>query len=135
MAAIAKEHNTPWMFGQPRADFGIIGWGATAGAVREAVELALQEGISVAAIYPKILYPVQDEVIRPFIQQHKVVAVLEENHTGQYASLLQSMYGAELGFAPERISKYDGNSFRPDEVLEAIREIARRRGLTAGTRG
>lgn len=135
MPQIAREHNTPWMFGQPRAELGIIGWGATAGAVREAVELALAEGIQVAAIYPKILFPVQDEVIRPFIQQHKVVAVLEENQMGQYANLLQSIYGAELGFAPERINKYDGNSFRPDEVLEAIREIAARRGLTAGARG
>jgi 2-oxoglutarate ferredoxin oxidoreductase subunit alpha len=127
--AIAKEHGTPWQFGPETAEIGIIGWGATAGAVREAVEVANGTGISVAAIYPKILYPNPDEAIRPFIQKHRVVIVLEENQTGQYANFLQSIYGAELGFKPERINKYDGAPFRPDDVLSALRDIATRHGI------
>jgi 2-oxoglutarate ferredoxin oxidoreductase subunit alpha len=127
--AIAKEHGTPWRFGSDTADIGIIGWGATAGAVREAVEVANNTGLSVAAIYPKILYPNPDEAIRPFIKKHRVIIVLEENQTGQYANFLQSIYGADLGFKPERISKYDGAPFRPDDVLAALRDIAARHGI------
>jgi 2-oxoglutarate/2-oxoacid ferredoxin oxidoreductase subunit alpha len=131
--AIALEHGTPWRFGPDEAEIGIIGWGATAGAVREAVEVANQTGISVAAIYPKILFPNPDEAIRPFIQKHRVVVVLEENQTGQYANFLQSIYGADLGFKPERILKYDGAPFRPDDVLSALREVAARNGINTPT--
>ena len=99
--------------------------------MREAVEEANSTGISVAAIYPKILYPNPDEAIRPFIQKHKVIIVLEENQSGQYANFLQSIYGADLGFKPERINKYDGAPFRPDDVLAALREIAARHGIKA----
>jgi 2-oxoglutarate ferredoxin oxidoreductase subunit alpha len=127
--AIAKEHGTPWRFGSDTADIGIIGWGATAGAVREAVEVANNTGLSVAAIYPKILYPNPDEAIRPFIRKHRVIIVLEENQTGQYANFLQSIYGADLGFKPERINKYDGAPFRPDDVLAGLRDIAARHGI------
>ena len=127
--AIAKEHGTPWQFGSESAEIGIIGWGATAGAVREAVEVANNTGISVAAIYPKILFPNPDEAIRPFIQKHRVIIVIEENQTGQYANFLQSIYGADLGFKPERINKYDGAPFRPDDVLLALRDVAARHGI------
>ena len=135
LEAIAREHSEPWRFGPETAEMGIIGWGATAGAVREAVEIANRSGLSVSAIYPKILYPNPDAAIRPFIQRHSIIAVVEENQSGQYANLLQSIYGAELNFKPERINKYDGNAFRPDEVLAALREVAARHGLSgAGNR-
>ena len=123
---------SPYYFGPDDASLGIIGWGATAGAVREAVELCGREGLKVQAMYPKMLFPNVDRHLRPFIQKHRVVAVLEENEGGQYAGFLQSIYGAELGFRPERILKYDGNAFRPDEVLAAVRGIAEKHGLTKG---
>jgi 2-oxoglutarate ferredoxin oxidoreductase subunit alpha len=124
MAAIAQEYGDAWTFGPETADLGIIGWGATAGAVREAVERANAEGLSVSAIYPKILHPNPDRALRPFITRHKVLLVVEENQSGQYANHLQSIYGAECGFRPERLNKYDGNAFQPAEVLNKIREVA-----------
>jgi 2-oxoglutarate ferredoxin oxidoreductase subunit alpha len=133
LATIEREfRDAPYFFGPEEAALGIIGWGATAGAVREAVEIANHEGLSVRAMYPRILFPNLDHDLRPFIQKHKVVAVLEENQSGQYAGFLQSIYGAELGFRPERILKYDGNAFRPDEVLSALRAIAGKHGLAKG---
>jgi 2-oxoglutarate ferredoxin oxidoreductase subunit alpha len=137
MDAIAREYGDSWRFGPENADIGIIGWGGTAGAVREAVEKANASGISVAAIYPKILHPNPDRAIRPFIETHKVIVVVEENQSGQYANYLQSIYGGGLGFRPERLNKYDGTPFMPGDVLEKVREIAAQRrfsGATGGTR-
>lgn len=130
LATIASEYREPpFVFGPDGAELGIIAWGATAGAVREAVELAGRDGLPVQAIYPKILFPNPDRDLRPFIRKHKVLAVLEENQSGQYANFLESIYGAELGFRPERILKYDGNAFRPDDVLSAVRAIAEKHRL------
>jgi len=130
--AIAQEYGDVWKFGPEKADIGIIGWGATAGVVREAVEKALAEGIAVAAIYPKILFPNPDRAIRPFIEKHRVILMVEENQTGQYANYLQSIYGADLGFRPERLNRYDGMPLLPLDVLEKIRAVAAANGKAAG---
>jgi 2-oxoglutarate/2-oxoacid ferredoxin oxidoreductase subunit alpha len=133
---IARDYGDAWRFGPEAADIGIIGWGATAGVVREAVEKANAMGMSVAAIYPKILFPNPDRAIRPFISKHKVIIVIEENQSGQYANFLSSIYGAELGFKPERLTKYDGLPFMPQEVLDKIAETAERHDLSRdGDRG
>jgi 2-oxoglutarate ferredoxin oxidoreductase subunit alpha len=134
MDAIAREYADAERFGPENAEIGIIGWGGTAGAVREAVEKANAAGISVAAIYPRILHPNPDRALRPFIEKHKVILVAEENQSGQYANYLQSIYGPDLGFRPERLNKYDGMPFLPVDVLEKIREISARR-RTAGAAG
>ncbi len=125
LAAIAEEHATPFFFGREDSEIGIIGWGATAGAVREAVSLANASGLSVSALYPKILFPNPDAALRPYIQRHKTILVVEENQTGQYANFLQSIYGGELGFRPQRLNKYDGTPFGPGEILVKIREVAK----------
>jgi pyruvate/2-oxoacid:ferredoxin oxidoreductase alpha subunit len=134
LEGIARDYGDVWLFGPESADLGIIGWGATAGVVREAVEKANAKGIAVSAIYPKILYPNPDGAIRPFITRHKVIIVIEENQSGQYANFLSSIYGPDLGFKPERLTKYDGLPFMPQEVLDKIEETARRLGL-GGTKG
>jgi 2-oxoglutarate/2-oxoacid ferredoxin oxidoreductase subunit alpha len=135
MTRIAAEYGDAWTFGPEVADIGLIGWGATAGAVREAVEKANAEGISVSAIYPKILHPNPDRAMRPFLEKHKVMMVVEENQSGQYANYLQSIYGAEFRFSPERLNKYDGNVFQPLEILQRIREVAEQHHLAGAATG
>ncbi len=135
MRDIEERFGGVWQFGSEKAEIGVIGWGATAGVVREAVQKANAEGIPVAAIYPKMIYPNSDKAIRAFIKSHRVHVVLEENISGQYANLLESIYGAELGFKPERLNRYDGLPFLPSEVLETIRRIADQHGVKrAGNR-
>ncbi len=134
MAAIEEEHAAAFTFGRDDSKIGIIGWGATAGAVREAVARANASGLSVSALYPKILSPNPDAALRPYIKRHETILVVEENQSGQYANFLQSIYGPELGFRPDRLNKYDGTGFEPGEILIKIREIAARTGMAARTR-
>jgi 2-oxoglutarate ferredoxin oxidoreductase subunit alpha len=44
-------------FGTPDAPVAIVGWGSTIGPVREAVTRAESEGMPVAVLYPKMLFP------------------------------------------------------------------------------
>ncbi len=103
-----------------RGQIGVIGWGATAGVVREAVARAEKRGIDTAAIFPRMIFPHNDLTIRPFIQGHQKIIVVEENFTGQYARVLMHYYD----FEPERLNKYDGLPFKPEEVLRKIEEVA-----------
>jgi 2-oxoglutarate/2-oxoacid ferredoxin oxidoreductase subunit alpha len=103
-----------------QGQIGVIGWGATAGVVREAIARAELRGIDCAAIFPRMIFPHNDLTIRPFIDGHQKVIIVEENFMGQYARYLIQKYG----FAPERLNKYDGLPFTPDEVLHKIEEVA-----------
>jgi 2-oxoglutarate/2-oxoacid ferredoxin oxidoreductase subunit alpha len=103
-----------------RGQIGIIGWGATAGAVRQATARAERRGIDASAIFPRMILPHNDLTIRPFIEGHQKIIVVEENFTGQYARFLAHHYH----FTPISLNKYDGLPFTPGEVLHKIEEVA-----------
>jgi len=103
-----------------RGQIGVIGWGATAGAVREAVARAERRGITASAIFPRMIEPHNDLTIRPFIAGHQKIIVVEENFTGQYARYLAHHYH----FTPLSLNKYDGLPFTPEQVLRKIEEVA-----------
>lgn len=103
-----------------RGQIGIIGWGATAGVIRDAVARAERRGIDSAAIFPRLIFPHHDLTIRPFIEGHQRIIVVEENFTGQYARFLAHQYN----FTPYTLNKYDGLPFTPDQVLAKIEEVA-----------
>ncbi len=103
-----------------RGQIGIIGWGATAGVVREAVARAERRGIAASAIFPRMIFPHNDLTIRPFIEGHQKIIVVEENFSGQYARFLTHHYH----FTPAMLNKYDGLPFTPEQVLHRIEEVA-----------
>jgi 2-oxoglutarate ferredoxin oxidoreductase subunit alpha len=122
LASVAKEIDTPeWAprFGHPRAELGIIGWGATEGSIHEAVNRALEKGYKVAAIHPRILNPLPQTQLRQFIASVRRVLVPEVNYQGQFAHHL----AAQLGVQPIRLNKIGGIPFTPGEILEKIEEV------------
>lgn len=108
-------------YGPSRADVGVITWGSTAGAVREASELAKSEGISVAVLHISMLYPLNREIVRKFITSMKRVLLPELNYTGQLAHLVRG----ETGLDVISYAKVTGVPFKVHEILEAIRDLAK----------
>jgi 2-oxoglutarate ferredoxin oxidoreductase subunit alpha len=106
-------------FGSPEPVIGLIGWGSTSGPVREAVQRAQEEGIPVAALYPKLLNPLPEEEIRQFAAPLKAIIVPELNYLGQLAEILE----ARLDVPIIRLSKYGGIPFTAHEVYQKIREV------------
>ncbi len=122
LASAAKETDTPdWAprYGHPHPEIGIIGWGATEGAIREAVDRALEKGYKVAAIHPRILNPLPQTQLRQFIASVRRVLVPEANYQGQFAHHL----AAQLGVQPIRLNKIGGVPFSPGEIVEKLEEV------------
>jgi 2-oxoglutarate ferredoxin oxidoreductase subunit alpha len=107
--------------GEDRADVGIIGWGATQGSIREAVDRALAKGHKVAAMHPRVLNPLPEERLREFIGSCKSIIVPEVNYQGQFAHHL----AGRLGVQPIRMTKISGLPFTPGEILGKIEEAVR----------
>jgi 2-oxoglutarate ferredoxin oxidoreductase subunit alpha len=106
-------------YGPDDADLGIIGWGATQGSIREAVDRALADGLKVAAMHPRVLSPLPEERLKEFAGSVKHVLVPEVNYQGQFAHHL----AATLGIEAIRFNKIGGLPFTPGEIHDRIKEV------------
>ena len=106
-------------YGSEKPKVGIIGWGATEGAIREAVERALAAGYEVAALHPRVLNPLPEKELGAFIDSVERVIVPEVNYQGQMAHHL----AATFGFRPIPLNKYGGLPFAPGEIFRKIEEV------------
>lgn len=121
MDGIRKDFSDVIHYGEDNPDVGVIGWGSSGGPIWEAVEWARKEGIKVAGLVPRLLYPSPNQEIGPFIKSCKKVIVAEGNISGQYARFLRSEFP---GFDPIQLNKYDGTPIRRTDILQAIEEVA-----------
>ena len=108
-------------YGDDDATYGLLSFGSTAGAVEEAVDRLLDDGVSVKAMHVSDLVPFASSEVEDFVQSVDEVFVVENNATAQFRHHIQR----ELGYADVLVSvlKYDGKPFRPIEVTDAV-EVA-----------
>jgi len=117
----AFDFNPPEYYGSEDAEIGVIGWGSTEGAIREARYLAEEKGILVRHLHPKEISPLPEKQIKHFLVGLKQVLVVEENYTGQFAHFVK----AKFGIRPVEVHKCQGVPISPVEILEVIEKVAR----------
>lgn len=101
------------------ADVLLVGWGSTAGVVKEAAEILRKDGIECGAIHFTDIWPFPAQEAMRALGGKRLLTV-ENNGNGQFAQLLRQ----EAGLAPSgRILKYDGRPFYPYEISEKVREL------------
>jgi len=120
LETLREEMDSLPRYGAEKADIGIIGWGSTEGAIREAVDRALANGIKVAAVHPKVLSPLPEKPLMDFISSVNKVVVAELNYTGQFFHYLKSRLGAQVIL----FNKYAGIPFTPGEIYGKLEEVA-----------
>ena len=114
--AVRHEH-----YGEAEPEIAVIGFGSTFGAVREGIDMACADGISVGAFYPRVLGPFPVDAVRGFTAKAAKVVVPEVNYSGQLARLLRS----EVGISAISRAKCDGLPFTAEDIYEMITEAAR----------
>ena len=130
---LADWRMTSRRWGDAGAPFGIMGWGSTRGAVREATKLLQEQGLPIEAIYPHTLLPMPDQAISDFISTKRAILVPELNFSGQFGRMIEHRYYKELdelGVHIYQQKKEQGVPFKVREILEATMEmIEKERGL------
>ena len=91
----------------------IIGWGSTKGAILDAIA-----GLDFKFLQVIYLKPLSDE-IKKEIQKAKNLILIENNQTGQLGRLLREKTGISI---KNRILKYDGRPFTPNEIKEQLKK-------------
>lgn len=114
-------------WGDQDAAIGILGWGSSLGPVKEAMVRAQAAGYRVAALFPKILFPMPDVRIRRFIRGRRVLIIPELNSLGQFARVIEHRYTRQLvqdSISVISLNKYEGLPFRPIEIFEEIKRVS-----------
>jgi len=113
-------------FGDEDADVAVLGWGSTIGPVREAVDRAHEDGLKVAVMYTKMIFPLPRKEIDAFIKNKKAIIVPEMNYTGQFGRMIQAEFWREV----DSLTKYGGVPFSSFEIYDEIKRVYARLGKT-----
>jgi 2-oxoglutarate ferredoxin oxidoreductase subunit alpha len=122
MEVIARsfDANPIEIWGRPDAKIGIIGWGSTQGAIREARYLAEEKGIYIRHMHPHTLAPMPYRQISNFLVRLEHIIIVEENYTGQFAHHIKAHFGVKA----IELHKCEGVPITPDEILRSIEKVA-----------
>ncbi|MGG3451266.1 2-oxoacid:acceptor oxidoreductase subunit alpha [Domibacillus aminovorans] len=103
------------------ADLLLIGFNSTGGAIEEAMVRLEADGVKVNHARVRLIHPFPTDEMLPLIESAKHVAVVENNATGQLASIIKMNVGY-----PQKIKsvlKYDGNPFQPHHIVDSSKEL------------
>ena len=102
-------------------DVLLVGYISTRGTIEEAMTRLEEDGIKVNHAQIRLIHPFPTEEMLPLVEAAKKVIVVENNATGQLASLLKMNVG-HAGMISSLL-KYDGNPFLPHEIHTRIKEL------------
>jgi 2-oxoglutarate/2-oxoacid ferredoxin oxidoreductase subunit alpha len=105
-------------YGPNNAKIGIMGFGSTLGPIMESMEQLDNKGIAVRFHQIRTIYPLLSEDLIDFSDSLDKIFVVENNYQGQLARMVRSAIGRNERI--ESITKFDGTSFKPREITNAI---------------
>ncbi|NTW63748.1 MAG: 2-oxoacid:acceptor oxidoreductase subunit alpha, partial [Chlorobiaceae bacterium] len=103
--------------GPEKGDLLILGWGSSYGAIKTAVEQALEEGLSVAHTHLRYLNPFPKNLGELFGNYKKVM--IPENNNGQLIHIIRDTFLIN----PAGFSKVKGLPFNEMEILANITDL------------
>ncbi len=101
--------------GPESGDLVVVGWGSTFGPIDRAVSNLLEEGLSVAHVHLRHIWPLPRN-LGQLLSGFKHVLVPEMN-TGQLVTVLRAEYLVDA----EKVSKVSGQPFKIAEIEGAVR--------------
>jgi len=131
LAALQKTLAAPAVFGDPKGDVLVVGWGSTKGIIEEAVEMVRAEGHKVGSTHLRFLQPLPGG-IKEIMQRYKKVITIESNWSDRpedeiidesnrrysaLAMLLRSRYLVDV----DCWSEVKGQAIKPSAVARVIR--------------
>ncbi len=115
--AIQKDIHAPNIYGDEEAEITFVSWGSSRGPVIDAMEMLRKKGKKTRLVHFTWLYPFPCELVSKLLASSTRIIDVEQNATGQLADLIRQHTGIRI---QEKILKYDGRPFFPEEIVERI---------------
>jgi len=120
---LAEKFPNPVLFDAPHndADILIVGINSTGGTIKEAMVKLEKEGLKINHAQIRLIHPFPTEVLKPYVEKARQVIVVENNATGQIASLVKLHVGNAEKI--DTLLKYDGNPFLPSDIYHGVKGL------------
>ncbi|MEE8372682.1 MAG: 2-oxoacid:acceptor oxidoreductase subunit alpha [Dehalococcoidia bacterium] len=119
LEGLKKEIGQPRVYGGAQAEVTLVGWGSTYGALKEAVDLANQEGLKTNLVHFSEIWPFPAEATSKALQGAQRLFAVENNATAQLAHLIRAETGYQI---MGKIAKFDGRPFSPAHILRQLKK-------------
>jgi 2-oxoglutarate ferredoxin oxidoreductase subunit alpha len=119
---LKKEIGKPRVYGTTQAETTLIGWGSTYGAIKEAVDQAMRDGLSINLVHLSEVWPFPAEATARALKGAKRIIAVENNATAQLAHLLRAETSYQVS---GNILKFDGRPLYPAQILKQLKLEAR----------
>ncbi|MFC1647072.1 2-oxoacid:acceptor oxidoreductase subunit alpha [Patescibacteria group bacterium] len=106
----------PTVYGEEDAEITFVNWGTTKGPVLEAIELLNKKKVKANLIHFTWLFPFPQKV-EELLKKAKRLVLVEQNSTAQLGGQIRRNTGIDI---EEKLLKYDGRPFFPEEIVERI---------------
>jgi len=116
---LKAEINGPKFHKSQNANFTLIGWGSTYGAIREAAELLKESGVAANVLHLSEIWPFPVEAVSSALNSGAKSIVIESNYTAQMAQLIRRETGHKVS---GNILKFDGRPFSPEEIVVRLKK-------------
>ena len=101
-------------------DVLLVGFNSTLGVIEEVYEMLKKDSLSVGQLHLRLLHPFPSVQLQPVLSKAKQIIVIEQNATGQLASLIKMNVGYSHKIS--NVLKYDGTPFMPNELYQSVLE-------------
>ena len=122
MEGLIKEIARPRVYGATQPDITLLGWGSTYSAIKEAVDLAMNDGLAVNLVHFNEIWPFPAEATARALKGSKKIIAVENNATAQLAHLLRAETGYQVA---GKILKFDGRPFSAAHILSRLKQEVR----------
>jgi 2-oxoglutarate ferredoxin oxidoreductase subunit alpha len=104
--------------GPRQADLTLVGWGATKGAILDAIGELEADGRRVNFLQIRLMRPFPADAVSAILRNARETVLIENNYSAQLGSLITEHTGILLD---HHVLKYDGRPFSRNEIVEGVR--------------
>ncbi len=116
---LMAEIGSPKIHKVPNAEFTLLGWGSTYGAIKEAADLLKKDGMPVNVLHLSEIWPFPAEKVLSVLGNGAKSVVIESNATAQMAQLIRRETGHAIDAT---ILKSDGRPFYAEEIVDRLKK-------------
>ncbi|RJP19104.1 MAG: 2-oxoacid:acceptor oxidoreductase subunit alpha [Deltaproteobacteria bacterium] len=116
---LAAETLPPLLSGPPDGEAAMIGFGSTKGVIAEAREILERDGVRVAAVHLRQVWPFPSEQIDAIVSRYGTAFTVENNRNGQLARLIRAETGRRVAGT---VARFDGLPFTPEALAGEVKE-------------
>jgi 2-oxoglutarate/2-oxoacid ferredoxin oxidoreductase subunit alpha len=117
--ALKAEISLPRFIKRPGATATLIGWGSTFGAIAEASELLLEQGVVTNVLHLTEVWPFPAEFVNSVLKETAKSVTVESNAAGQLAYLIRAETGLSVS---GQVNKWDGRPISANYILDEIKK-------------